>query len=176
MPGPDRVLVARQADDARLDRLQRRLERPTTGCSRGRARRSRSWQRAGRADADRLDESASCQRHGCLLASAAGLTRRRCVGLQHVAEHRRRLLHLVHRARSRCGTWVFSNGGKSRPTITPCFAHASRKSFAGRSDVHEEEVALRVGRLAAQVFERLDGERAHLGVALALVVDVLLDR
>src|SRR6185436_5732045 len=29
-------------------------------------------------------------------------------------------------------TWLFSNGGKSRPTTTPCLAHASRNSLAGR--------------------------------------------
>ena len=170
----DRVLVAREADDARLDRLQRRLERvPQAVLASARADPGARG-RAGRAGSHGLNESASCQ-HGSLpyrpppdldppAAGAIGRSTSRKMSTAFF------ISSIVPIEMRQC---VFSNGGKSRPTMTPVLGARVAELPRRTADVHEDEVGLRVGRLAAEVLEGLDGERAHFGVARALVVDVL---
>ena len=59
----DRILVAGQDDDARFDRVQRWLERRPQRILAAARADPRTGEGASRADADRLDEAASRQRH-----------------------------------------------------------------------------------------------------------------
>ncbi len=166
--GPERVLVAREHDDARLDRVERRLERgPDAVLAAARADEGR--QRAGGADAGGPDESASCQ----AMTPPACARRARSCRLQHAAEHLRRLLHLVHRARSRSARGSSRTAGSRGRPSTPCLAQASRKSFAGRPTSTKRKLPCEAAGLQPRSSQRLDGERAHRGVALALGLDVL---
>ena len=67
---------------------------------------------------------------------------------------------------------VFSNGGKSRPTMTPCLAQASRKSLAGRPTSTNRKFPSDAVDLHPRSVERLDRESADLGVAPPLRLDV----
>src|SRR4029079_2236714 len=122
----ERVLFARQANHAGGHGLERRLE----GGPQAVLAAAGSDVGGSAGDQGRLDESASCQ-HG----SSYALPLPSPVDVVLVFSAVRKtstaffISSIVPIEMRQC---VFSNGGKSRPTITPDFAHASRKSLAGR--------------------------------------------
>ena len=72
----------------------------------------------------------------------------------------------------------FSSGGKSRPTITPLAAHASRNCRRRHrlADVGEDEVGLRIGRtVKPRSASALTVKSLTAVLRATLVLDVLRD-
>src|SRR5579864_7946306 len=116
----------------------------------------------------------SVRAHRASLQSAADFTGIRDRGhrVQHVTEYLRRLLHLGHRADRDSAVRVLER----REVATDHYALLGARVtelLRRTTDVHEDEVRLRIGRLGAEVGEGLDRERPDLGVSRALVGDVL---
>src|SRR5688572_9955501 len=100
----------------------------------------------------------------------ARLGRGACLDAEHLSEDLHRLLHLVERADRDAGMCLLER--RKVTADADVFLRAAFPELARRpADVHEDEVALRVGRLEAAGLEPVDRERPRLGVAAGLLVE-----
>src|SRR5207249_3683684 len=125
LPRTDRVLVARDADDALLYRLEVRLNRRPHAILSTAAPHTAGQSRA-RPDSDGLDKTSSRKRHGSSYSFPDDVVVEDLSTLRNTSVAFCISSIVPSEMRAHC----FSSGGKSRPTSTPSFAHASRNAAA----------------------------------------------